>query len=246
MFLSAFGASKPISAAVIPDPFWANVVFLQTCDGLTDGTFPGYFPAYLPNQKTGISSTIQQSSQSWSVSSTPSVFGKALKNSSTLSFGSKFSGNIGATLSGQFTFEFSIYRAGTLGWKAQDSLGRLYDSGNTGPRVEIVSTSGNQGQVRLVGDTFVNGPLLDVDTWYDIAVTRDAAGAVRFFVNGVLYGQTTQSAVITGTDLAQGFSVTSVSPFTYAAAPYSIDEIRITNICRYTANYTPSHPFPAQ
>jgi len=246
MFLSAFGASKPISAAVIPDPFWANVVFLQTCDGLTDGTFPGYFPAYLPNQKTGISSTIQQTSQSWSVSSTPSVFGKALKNSSTLSFSSQYLGGIGATLSGQFTFEFSIYRAGTLGWKAQDLLARLEDSASNGLRVEIISASGNQGQVRLVGNNNVSGPLLNVDTWYDIAVTRDAAGSVRFFVNGLLYGQTTQSAVITDVALPQGFSVTSTSPFTYAAAPYSLDEIRITNICRYTANYTPSHPFPAQ
>lgn len=81
---------------------------------------------------------------------------------------------------------------------------------------------------------------LSAATWQHVAVTRDASSVMRIFIDGVQRGSGTVTS-----DYNQGGSfVGSTSTGTQGLAMY-IDDLRVTKgVARYTANFTPSGPFP--
>jgi hypothetical protein len=78
-------------------------------------------------------------------------------------------------------------------------------------------------------------------TWTHLAVTK-SAGTIRTFVNGVNDGSVSNSnsfinTVRIGSELFSGTTGTQLNGY--------LDEIRITTVARYTANFTPpTAPFP--
>ncbi|RLC51533.1 MAG: hypothetical protein DRZ79_02625 [Candidatus Cloacimonadota bacterium] len=85
-----------------------------------------------------------------------------------------------------------------------------------------------------------------LDTWYHVAVSRDASGNTRMFINGNLADTSTDS----------DFNLTASSNAINIGARYwggyerfldgALDEVRVSNTTRYTAPFTitvHSHPF---
>jgi len=214
MLLAAHGALKPLGPT--NDPFWADVVFMQTFDGIANGTV---LSDPLASLKAGSYSSTFASR--YTVSSAQGRFGNSAQNTS---------GNfcsIAATISGNFTFEASGY----------------YTSG-TPTFLNVVSNFGTIGSIQLLsgnlyvsageGGTSYTGSALSTSTWYDAAVSWDGT-SLRFFWNGALVHTSTKTNPATA--FRMSFSSTANAVFT--------DDVRITAACRYTSAYTPSHPFIA-
>lgn len=214
MLLAAHGAFKPMGPT--NDPFWGDVVFMQTFDGIANGTV---LSDPIASLKAGsYSSTF---ANRYTVTSAQGRFLKSAQNT-TASFCS-----IASTLSGNFTFETSgFYTSGTPTF--------LFISSNTGTIANIQLLSGNLYVACTEGGTSYTGSALSTSTWYDAAVSWDGT-SLRCFWNGALVHSSTK------TNAATSFRM----PYSSTANAVFSDEVRITAACRYTASYTPSHPFPA-
>lgn len=82
------------------------------------------------------------------------------------------------------------------------------------------------GGVTLTSNLFA----LSTNTWYHIAITRDNAGSVNFYVNGIAMGGGTNTANASSTaDMLVGRN--AVTNYTYDLAG-SLDELRIWNVAR--------------
>lgn len=227
MFLSAFGASKPLVAAPT-DPLWANVQFLQTFDALTVGSTPSSFP----NQKSGIVTT-STNTGNWTVAGSPSRFGNSIR-SATSQVSPRVT--LPSVLAGAFTVEWSIYRAAAAPFVNGEPMGTFRNSAAAG--LLVCDYAAGTNQFRLFGgSTNIFGGTPALDTWFDFAICRDDGGTVSFFINGTLIGTTTSAS--TPDQFVFGYTNSS-TPNVYG------DELRITNVARYTGNYPPSHPFPTQ
>ena len=79
--------------------------------------------------------------------------------------------------------------------------------------------------------------ILSVDTWYHVAVTRDSSKDVRVFVDGTQVGTTQNKTQSIGLGTAAIGAILTESPSLYFTG--HIDELRISNICRWTENFTP-------
>jgi hypothetical protein len=108
------------------------------------------------------------------------------------------------------------------------------------------------------GQTICGNTTLAADTWHHIAVTRRTDGEMRIFLNGVLdrqySGPTGNISYRVGRPITDGwvnepFLVIGAEkhdydPSTYPSFSGWVDEVRISNVIRYTANFTPSNvPF---
>ena len=233
MFLSAFGAGKPLADS---DPFWSSVQFLQGFNTLTDGT---PVDATLPNAKAGGTVSFTTTANRWEISSTQSAGG----GKSALATANQNTGQIAASvaISGQFTFESSIF------------ISSSYDSVNQSV-VQITTGTGNASFVTPSSGATnwkynYPGLSLPVDfasfvtnQWSHFAVTRDASNLIRLFYNGTLIASYTDTASVSSLRSAFYSRVAGALANTF----YN-DEIRATvGVCRYTASYTPSFPFPTQ
>jgi outer membrane biosynthesis protein TonB len=84
-----------------------------------------------------------------------------------------------------------------------------------------------------------NTTVLAANTWYHIAATYNA-GAARVFVNGVASAQATMGATLT---LATNLRFGGVAGYAYFNG--RLDDVRISNTVRYTADFTPPATLPA-
>ena len=75
-------------------------------------------------------------------------------------------------------------------------------------------------------------------TWYHVAMTRDTSNNLRLFINGTQQGSTATSFTSDFTDNSFFFGNSSISGGTTEALTGFMDEIRITLVARYTANFT--------
>jgi hypothetical protein len=91
------------------------------------------------------------------------------------------------------------------------------------------------GRTNVAWDAFSTGSATTANTWQHIAASR-SNGTLRIFVNGVSVHSSanTQSYPLTTTMGIGGDTVYGSSSNGY------IDEVRVSNIARYTANFTPS------
>lgn len=103
---------------------------------------------------------------------------------------------------------------------------------------------------------FATNQSVTLNTWTHLAITRDSNNVWRFFINGVLQSYTATSAIwidvnygpyvtdgiaITGWNVgASQYNGNSLSVLTECGNPQCyIDDERVTNFCRYIANFTP-------
>lgn len=245
MFLSAFGASKPMAAAPAPtDPLWANVQFLQTFDSLTVGSIPNP----VPNQKSGVA-TSGTNPTNWYISAEQSRSGRSIRSApnSASPLVSMPRVTLPSALTGQFTFEWSFFRGGSDEFPLQQVLfGALYNS-STGGYILLDPAANPNGfapSFRMTnGTSYVyGGPIPTLSTWYDIAVCRNASNVVSYFVNGAFVSSFSSTVAFD----QFWFPEMNTSGGYFDPGNLWVDDVRITNVARYTGNYTPTHPFPTQ
>lgn len=98
-----------------------------------------------------------------------------------------------------------------------------------------------------------NFPILDPDfsgntTWQHFAYTRDVSGHIRGFRNGnMIYNRGETIVDFSGNGLSIG-RYNHQNPGEYAYCPNGTElrGLRISNICRYTNNFTPSNNRPSK
>lgn len=146
---------------------------------------------------------------------------------------------------GNFTVEF--WHNGSSPVSGSRYLFRQKTSSGT---FEIWTNGSNSGRYQMTvttstGQTFSvqSSTAPTTNTWYHLAVSR-SGNTVRFFLNGTLQGtaQTISSGTLVQANswIGGGGDIVGV---TYAPAR-RIDEFRVTNVAKYTANFTaPTEPF---
>ncbi len=82
-----------------------------------------------------------------------------------------------------------------------------------------------------------SGVTASLNTWFHIAVTRDAAGARRFFVDGVL--RSTQLNSPAPADSTGTLTFGRAGDYNGEYFAGQIDEVRLSNVALYTASFTP-------
>lgn len=133
---------------------------------------------------------------------------------------------------GDFTIEFWYYRVGSGVFQV------LFDHRTASTDVAVMVAVNNSNQIY----TYINGGIrnqgttaLVANTWYHIAVTR-TSGSTRLFINGTQEGSTYSDTnnypakqIRIGTDYAGNSGVNGY-----------IDEVRVSNISRYSGTFTPT------
>ena len=147
-----------------------------------------------------------------------------------------------------------VPRTGEFTWE----LWIRFDNVSTGSIFLATSIYGAYGDANPVGRSWMGllygkptftingGPTISdttnasADTWYHFAASRDSSNDVRFFLNGTLIGTSNSSATIAAGYVALGGTGNG---YDLDFDGY-IDELRISNTCRYTASFTPqTEPF---
>jgi hypothetical protein len=82
-----------------------------------------------------------------------------------------------------------------------------------------------------------SGVSADLGAWHHIAVSRDSSGTRRFFVDGVLRG--TQTSTASPTDSSGVLTFGRAGDYSGEYFGGLLDEVRISNLAVYTANFTP-------
>lgn len=142
-----------------------------------------------------------------------------------------------------YTVEVKIQTAATIDGNDRIILSRFALNGAAGQRQFQLKIIGATKKVRVEAfDTSAalrsvdSTTVLAVSTVYNLAVTYDGT-TLRLFVNGVLEGNFSfvpEGGVSTTDSFTAGFSVVGGSvPFQGV-----MDEVRVSNVARYTANYT--------
>ena len=93
---------------------------------------------------------------------------------------------------------------------------------------------------RVGGGWFIqcSGVSANLNAWHHIAVTRDGANTARIFIDGVLRGTVSGTVAPTTTGLG-AFGIGDAGDAADEYFPGLLDEVRISNIARYTGNFTP-------
>ena len=130
---------------------------------------------------------------------------------------------------GDFTFDFNVryFSIPAFSW---------FIGGSTGNNFDVwYAQSASSVKISLVGNEYLFAWFPSVNTWYHIAIARDA-GNLRVFVDGTQIG-TTQSANINCPQ--DGVIIGSQFNHSYFLDGW-LDELRISKgIARWTANFTP-------
>lgn len=229
------------------DPYWRNVTSLLKFDGANNSTT--FQDEIYTNVWTRVSTPV--------ISTAQSKFGGSCGSFSTGKYIS-CPANSGFTFSStdDFTIECWVYiptgatftsneipliaagmqntSSGGGGWDLT-----LGDNNPLAIRLEKCYTTGSAPAA-----TFNHSTTLTRDTWYHVAVSRQA-GTVYGFINGVLLGT---SSTLSGIALDNpnnravliGSGSAGVGADNYYPMNGYIDDMRVTNgICRYTSNFTP-------
>ncbi len=218
--------------AVEVDPLWDDVTLLAAFDGAAGST-------QFLNSKSNTTGTRIGSA----VVTDQARFGSGALS---VSGGSAVGFGTGVLTSGQFTIETWLMLKGTV--SSQNSM--IFDSRipgyTSGVQISkpsaVISYDQHPTTPRRVQFGGLYGTtVIQLDTWYHVALTRDASGYGRIYVNGTLEAQGT---TVVYEDLAAGPFIigkryqsdgASVTPFNGY-----FDDFRVTNgVVRYTGNFTP-------
>lgn len=143
-------------------------------------------------------------------------------------------GNSDFAFSGDFTIEMWARPANVSGLKI------MYDARAAGAysaSTPVIYQDGSIFRFYFAADRATSGTI-SANTWYHLAVTR-AGNDYKFYVNGTQVGSTytNTDTVVASTTLWLGDHRANSGGFGFNG---HMDEIRISNTVRYTANFTPS------
>src|SRR5262245_60865667 len=121
---------------------------------------------------------------------------------------------------------------------SKETVGLYIDGG----KIDCGSSPADQfawAYTQTTGGWFVqcSGITANLGVWHHVAVTRDASNTARMFIDGVLKGTTANTAAPASSTGAFG-----IGEAADAIAEYFnglIDEVRISNVARYTASFAP-------
>jgi hypothetical protein len=128
-----------------------------------------------------------------------------------------------------FTYETWVYYAAlpTTGFQ------NVFGAGNAGQNTFGMRVNNARFNVNVanVGDVITSTTVVAINTWYHVAAVRDDS-TTRLYVNGVNEG-----AIYTGNAGTKSFNN---NPLTIGLGSNAyFDDFRISNVARYTANFTP-------
>lgn len=130
-----------------------------------------------------------------------------------------------------FTVEFWFRAADVVGNQGLVAIGNE----SSGRQNIYLSSSTPKLNPYGLGDTISSSSNISINTWYHLAIVRSST-TVTMYLNGSSVG----SATISGTFAnANGLYVGDISDGAISFNGW-IDEVRVSNIARYTANFTPS------
>lgn len=215
------------TAAFVPD---SNTKFLLHCDGTNNST------DFIPDAGVTRSAIGLEAENSTHISTDQNQFGVS---SAEFDGTSDILVTNGPDLgSGQWTIEM---------WARFDSVSGvrvLYDdreNANTSTGTSLLYTNGttlywNSQQVNKITGSVT----LAIDTWYHIAVSKDGSNNVRLFVDGTETGSSYTDANTFAQPDGEGYFGSNHQTAGAHGLDGYIDEIRFSNTCRYTGNFTPS------
>jgi hypothetical protein len=109
--------------------------------------------------------------------------------------------------------------------------------GDANPAGRLILRSDSATTARLFIDGIINTTTtIATNTWYHFALSRDSSNVFRWYKDGVQVGTATSSNSIAG-----GYTAIGAIGNTGGTTMHGhIDEVRISNIARYTGTFTPS------
>lgn len=212
------------------DPYWSNVTSLLHFNG-ADGSTSIVDQRGLTWTQSAEPVVLDTSVQKFGASSAKALAVPAqrlfLPTNAALGFGT-----------GDYTIEM-FFRANTL---SSSSYAVVMQLNNGTTNIAIYLNAKNSFICRITGATDIVKSGISLDTWYHLALCREA-GIARFFVDGTIVGSPTAQTENFG-------STHPVYLFASAAGGNLVkghmDEFRVTKgVARYNANFTPpTAPFP--
>ena len=229
---ASLGVTGQAAASKVPDPYGANVSLLLHMNGADDGV--AFTDSSLNNHVVSARNSARTKTDVVKYGSASGGFGGS---GSAVWANAHPTFNFGAN---PFTIEFWTYlnsRAAPIGFGSQSTA--------SGTGTAWVLSWATSSQIQFAysfdGSTQLQKAVTwspVVSTWYHLAVTRDAAGMLRIFVDG---------AQLLSTDITTAALHNSTAPLVFGCR-YStwlnslngyLDDVRITNgVARYTAAFT--------
>ena len=180
------------------------------------------------------------------VANTFTVVNQAAISSSEQQFGSgslKLDGvddriylNSGVDLrtTGEFTWECRFYALRTTA-----SALLYFGTGTNAFYLQIDGVNNRVGFVEdgVTGRIYYSVGTLTLNAWHHLAVSRDSSNVCRIFYDGTVGGTTYTKSGLVGDDST--FYIGTSNSGTYDFQGF-IDEVRISDICRYTTSFTPA------
>jgi hypothetical protein len=131
-------------------------------------------------------------------------------------------------------------RAASIGTNERTIFSQ-YDSANANRTIFSITTTGAIKIFNGAQGTTASSATITANQWYHIAFVRSSATTVTAFLDGIQVAQATNFAGPTSiTTMIGGY-------FGFPDDQWNgwIDDIRVTTVARYTANFTPpTEPFP--
>lgn len=123
--------------------------------------------------------------------------------------------------------------AGTLAWNSTNGIQWLIQSNSNGISVVVLNAAKNNA-------TTVAAVALSLSTWYHIALTWDGT-TCTVWKDGTSQGTSTDVGIPSGTpQLHIGAISGEGGTGTAQMANAYLDDVRVTNACRYTGSFTPA------
>jgi hypothetical protein len=234
----------------VADPSFSNVVLLMGFEGVNGSTgAPGMndeSPSAHGTAVIGTSTTISTAQFKAGVSSL-----NLAATSSFIDFPDSLDWTLSTANSSQFTIETFI-RFSSITASLRAIIGQWGTIGNRSWALELTSSDTTNLTFSFSTDgtaittVTTSGAALVVNTWYHLAVDKDATGKIRIYRNGVMVGSATpansaffNSTTAMGPGLATGGA---------SAMNGWFDELRITKgVARYASDTgftVPTVPFP--
>jgi hypothetical protein len=157
--------------------------------------------------------------------------------------------NIVSSLTANFTIELWVYPTGTLSFLESESL---FTAGNsTNDFMTLALFSGNNSPVFTLDvngteDDIISSAKVTANAWHHIAVVS-SGGTATLYLDGQSIGSTTLGSTPSALGGGSGTDNDWLGESEFSSDPFFsgyMDEFRISNIARYTSNFTPpSSPF---
>lgn len=209
----------PSVPVIVTDPNFANVLALWHADG-TNGSTTFTDSSSSPKATTAVNTTINTTTKKFGTGSM--YFGTG--NNGYLSLNSEL------TISGNYTVEFWAYLTGispsgySIGFGAISVNSQFPTMQNSG----VIGYYNNGASFNSASGKF------SLNTWFHCAVVR-SSNTVKIYIDGVDTGASTTD---TGT-----LYIKNISGYNGGGSGYNVlgyfDDVRITNVARYTSNFTP-------